>query len=415
MTNYEHWCNLTSQIGAPKCYLDFTWLWGISAALQRRVWLGGEHKPVFPNQYIMLVGDSGIGKGIAMSPMTDLLSYHKQGDRAVNDALAADGKDVPQVLCSGPNSVTYESLCDTLAKSVDRVTYKKADGNSGIYTHSSMYVTLTEASSLFQRERKNLTDFLVDAWDCIDYRYETKTQGKHRIKRTCLSFIAGTTPDFMDSTYDVKLFGEGISARIIFVHAEKNRFQKLFFPPLSKEQEESREVLRAWIKSLTELHGAVTLSSDALAYLTKWWEASNVVNNPSHKLKHYYAKKNLHVLKMSMAVHFSRSLAMELTLQDCEEAMQYLNLAEVTMHRALGTGDKNPLNDATKRFLQMADEAVKRGKPGITDREALLELYYIIPNAEQGYRDMLNFLRTTGQIEEAPLNGIQYYKIYKPK
>src|ERR1700678_3984880 len=80
MTNFEKWRAYTSDLSSPDSYIDWSWRFVISSSLQRRVWFGSDHMPLFPNMYVILVGEAGIGKGIVIGPATELLKHHKKKD-----------------------------------------------------------------------------------------------------------------------------------------------------------------------------------------------------------------------------------------------------------------------------------------------------------------------------------------------
>jgi len=84
MTNFEKWREYTSGLSSPDNFVDWSYRFVISSALQRRVAFGGDPKngrgTLFPNIYAILVGKAGVGKGIAIGPATELLRHHLKKD-----------------------------------------------------------------------------------------------------------------------------------------------------------------------------------------------------------------------------------------------------------------------------------------------------------------------------------------------
>lgn len=80
MTNHERWMAYTSGLASPENYIQWGIIYVIAAALQRRVWCPPEHRRVYPNIYVTLVGKPGIGKGQVIRPVAELLSAHKLQD-----------------------------------------------------------------------------------------------------------------------------------------------------------------------------------------------------------------------------------------------------------------------------------------------------------------------------------------------
>lgn len=89
-------------------------LFALSTGLQRRIWTRSGNKYTFPNLYMLLVANSGAGKGEALDPLKSLVSTMKDG--TIHLAAA---------------SVTAASLADALQKAL--VTYVSRKGVSHQY------------------------------------------------------------------------------------------------------------------------------------------------------------------------------------------------------------------------------------------------------------------------------------------
>jgi DNA-binding transcriptional ArsR family regulator len=401
---HNEWNSYTNNLKSPKSFLDFSFFFMIGAALQRRVWKNSCEMPLFPNPYILLVGDPGVGKGLALHPVNKLLHYHKKnplktgldetvlsGSRVgilneldklsdkerdalkeAEDLLAKHRPDEksnpeeektkpghieePLLFPIAPKSITFEELASYMSKQVRRKDVPPElrcalVPKSGIYTHCSIAFILTELSSLFKKRTDKLVDFLTDVFDCLPYVNATKTAGTDNIRNGCLSLIGGTTPSFLQDTYSEKLLDEGFSARTVFVFADKNRFKQYGMPELTIDQLESKLLLLAHLKNLSQLFGQVTMSPDAQEYMKHYFEKTNYITNSNIKLKPYYGRKDIITDKLAMAIHFSRSYSMEIQLIDCQQAVVMLNAIEPVMHLAFTSGGQTPQSKATKKIL----------------------------------------------------------------
>lgn len=366
MTNFDRWQRIMKDACSPQSYVDFGFFFMINAALQRRVWCGPAHFPLYPNLYIILVGEPGLGKGVTIKPVAELLKYHKLvSPRAAADAVENSVQNFadsfttrsssyvpdPLLFPVAADSTTYEALVEVMASSVRRIDHmqydpKKAADVKKTYSHSSLCFILEELSSLFRRHSDDLVNFLLVAWDCGDFSYVTKGSGKDFIKRCCMSLLGGTTPTFMQRTLNSSIIGEGFSARTLFIYEGENRFNSLKKPELTPEQLEDIEVLRAHLFNLSRLFGHVDFEPAAEEYLEHWWQHDHQTAkvNLSPRLMPYYAKKNMQVKKIAMAIHFGETADNKtVTLAECQRAMHFLNAAERNMHLALTFGGRNPL------------------------------------------------------------------------
>lgn len=437
LSNLAAWNLRMREVSSPQAFIDVGFYYMIAAALQRRVWSNADHQKLYPNIYPILVGDPGVGKGLVIKPVLAMLQKHKLEDRLAKtidlsntEAVAAAAVEAADYASDsqskvktprprlripiGANCTTYESLVNTCAESVRRINYKRYDAKlqkyvPDIYSHSSLAFALEEMSSLFHKDSSKVVQFLITAYDCGDYHYKTKTAGEDYVKSCCLNFLGGTTPAFIERSFRDDILNDGFASRAWFIYAPRNRFYRLESPPLTDEQKRAQEQLEAHILKLTKLYGYIPLAPDALAWFKNWWEveqASPTYQRPNTdpKLDSYYSRKNIHVWKLAMLMHFAENAEVgedgtsprdEITLETVKAAKAKLEEWEMSMHLALNFGGANPLHRvATKiaRFL--------KNKTGMTTDELMCQFWADIeaPDKQGAMSDILNYLRQSGKI-----------------
>lgn len=395
MTNFEKWRLYTSSLTSPDNFVNWGWYYLIAAALQRRVWCPPNHQRCYPNMYVTLVGPPGVGKGLVTNKILEILRHHKledviaemsgknskitdaekamasaiqNADLKVADEHNAIGKskdansEKALLFPIASDAVTFEALVQSMAGCYRRVNYTEFDSISGkdilkIYGHSSQCFCLDEISSLFRKKTEDVVNFLLQAYNCVEnYEYRTKTQGKDRIRRICLNFMGGTTPDFMQSTFDDELLNQGFSSRTFYIYASKNRFSQFFMPELTEEQRQAKQEIIDHIKHLYGVFGAVIIDDETRKYLEDWvkydHDHPNERINKSQKLVAYYARKVIHIMKVAMAIHFGECLDMHIPLETFKRAIKILEEAEKDMHYALTLEGDNPLAKTSRKLLE---------------------------------------------------------------
>lgn len=433
LKNLELWRLWLKDVSSPESYIDFGWFYLIGASLQRRVFCGPEKFPIYGNPYIIFVGDSGVGKGLVIRHVANVLKYHKLKPKSSNNGepekkesisntdadLLLEAQNIaneilletknpmqqkkiyetPLLIPVAADSITYEQLVHRISKSTRGICYKETiEGKEvqKIYTHSSLCFCLEEVSSLLRKRTEDVANFLLNAWDCGDYTYETKTSGIDRIKRCCLSLLAGTTPTFMRRVFSDELLAEGIASRTIFVYEYANRFNKLRLPEYTEEQLNAYKTILEHIKQLTTLYGQVAFTPEADEWLHKYlYEDTNISRvNRNIKLGPYYAKKNLHLQKTAMAIHFSdiTDLSVPITLDECKMAARVLANVESKMHFAVSLDGDNPLAKTAKEVFRY----LRRYGPQ-KPKDLLIEFYGNVREAE--LKEILQYLTSTGRIE----------------
>jgi len=429
MTNKERWMEFTSGLPSPDNFIEWSYLYMISAALQRRVWTPPDHDRVYPNMYVTLVGDPGVGKGGPIRSVASILTEHKLEDSKDTAKFKGDEKVVAEAvidndikiaqedMVKGKNkdasiekallipvaadAVTYEALVQSMSFCLRRINYLKTepDGKQrmAIYSHSSQCFCLEEIASLFRKHQNDLINFLIQAYDCGEsYEYRTKTAGRDRILRICVNFLGGTTPDFMQETFDDALVNQGYSSRTFYIYGHKNRKSVFFRPELTEAQRGYRKELAAHVKALTKLYGQIHIDPETVAWLTKWKEQFD--ENPrlraakSPKMKAFYARMNIHAMKVAIAMHFGESLDMHIPLSTFQQAIEFIEQEAPNMQLALTVGGDNPL---AKSSAKVYEYLIQAGKKNF--KELLTHFWEKLRKTE--LEEVLNYLQQTDQIK----------------
>jgi len=444
MTNNEHWNNYCSGLSSPENFIQWGFLYTIGASLQRRVWIGSGEDECFPNSYVILVGEPGIGKGLVLKRVSACLRHWSLKDALILDhnaksetdkamAKAVIEKDTqdaqkneqqtsspqaplidPLLIPIAPDDITYESLTRSTAQAYRRHNYINEEGKMKPYGHSSIAFVLPEFSSLMKKHSENTVNYLLGLYDCPkDFEYKTKNSGQDRVRRGCINLIAGTTPGFMQETFSDRLLSEGFTSRTFYIFANKNRKNQAFIPSLTAEQKESQKVILEHIRKLTTLYGPVQIDKETIDWIEAWWDKDNNERhnraNRSLKMVPYYSRKNIHMFKVAMQKHFMESLEMRIPLSCFQWAASYLHEEEKNMHFAITMTETNPLAKVANRVLAF----LKSGKKNWVDLVG--ETYGIAKKSE--LEEALTMLQETNQVvvraeeEEGEDNKVNYWRL----
>ena len=430
----------TKHIKSPDNFIIGSFYWMIGAALQRRVWLNSTKSGIFPNTYTGLCGGPGVGKGIIIKPVTDMLRYHKISsttnsmetsiDKMLSKAtkegatpdtikLLQQAKESMQQLAEvgnkksnprdekylfpiGADATTFQSMVQEHGGAV-RVFYSTPCpiAPSGIYTYHSIIFILQEASSLFEENAKMKVDYLLHAYDCSDYKYKTKTQGEDIIKRSSLSLLFGTTPDFVRTAFSNSLFTEGFTSRCIFIYGKESRFEDWKIPELTPEQCAAEQRILERLKMISKLFGLCCLSPEAEAMMDSYFKGIDCQHKKDaqkndDKLEPYFARKNLHVQKIAMCVHFADSDSMTIDVESLDKAFKFLSSIEETMAYCLNIRGFNPGGDLSRRIHKFIKE--RGGRQGMLYTEIVIK--FSDDGTMQQIDEALNLLMVANKIKQ---------------
>lgn len=234
------------------------------------------------------------------------------------------------------------------------------------YTHASAAFILAELTSVFKHQAQETMTFLLEGWDCASRYVDDKIgAGERCITNLCVNILGGTQPDTFSDIRGAKVIGSGFLRRSIMIYESVPRSRMFLIPPHTEDQLRSRmEFLKHTLK-LSKLYGPVTFSPEAMAYVTEWFsDESKWITNKSPFLKDYYQSKQVHVMKFSMAYHFSESTEMEIQLSSVKAAIEFLKSVERNMHlpfNPVARNDSAEVKQMLLKRLELEDRPMSLG------------------------------------------------------
>lgn len=358
-TNFELWSFVTKDLGAPPVFLQFAFYAGVSIALERRVFYGTLDRPLFVNNYTLLVGPAAVGKGQSLREMRSILRLLPRTDAQGNPVVdrKSAGEFVP-LFHALPDTSTFEQIVADMA--MCRVSIKRPDDGT-IYEHASGYLALEELSSLLRLNKADdVARLLLNLYDCEEFSYHTKKSGCYKIRNGCFNLLAGTTVDFLAKAEQNGLVGEGLTSRMLIVHADRRPFDKFEQNSLSPEQLEARQTLAKHFYRLGHLFGQIRYGPGCLEWLEEWWtEEYKHLSILDTRLQNYFSRRKLAMLKLAAAVHFSESFELEIKLPTFQFVAKQLRLLEDPVIQLARRAGRNVSYGVVERFLNRL-ERVKR-------------------------------------------------------
>jgi hypothetical protein len=263
----------------------------ISAVLKNNVWFDRGPFLLYPNQYIVLVGPPGVGKGLAMK-----LAHAYVQEPPSKTPLANYITD----------KITAPKLVDLITTGWTRLHF-----NNGSWMQSKDSACILKAAelrTLLHSSGDFMMELLCDTWDRDKYTYNTKNKGSYTISGMCVSLTGACTEAFIR---DINKNGGsavngGFTARTIFVFAT-HKSKSL---PFSKKFDPCFEnMLHNDLKEISRLNGEFKLDAEArVIFEQKYHEVDASVNDTdSDVIKHFKARQANHIIKVAMTLSAARS------------------------------------------------------------------------------------------------------------
>jgi Protein of unknown function (DUF3987) len=330
----------------------------ISASLKRRVYIWRNFVQYFPNQYIVLVGPPGIGKGASIHPVTDI----------VNDA----------------GTVNY--LSDKMT--AERVIQKLADGftkvspsvtiNGGVSTVSIAQdhtaTILAKELPVFLSSSEWLHALLCQLWDEHTFEYETKNKGSYKITELCVSMLAGCVPEFirMLSRDNMAPITGGFTARTIFVYAsEKSKLLSGGWGrPIPNITQLKSELINDLIH-ISSLQGEMVFDNQALTLWDSKYKEHNAAGDfDSDVSANFKSRLSSHIIKAAITISVSESDSLIVTVSQLQRAISLIERIRDKVDIVFRSVGESPLAVSQNRVLDFIQQT------GVASREEILRKNY---------------------------------------
>lgn len=314
----------TSTSPSPEIYHKWAAISAIASVLQRKVFFKINQYICYPNHYIILTGPPGMKKSSTIRVARDVL------------------EKVPGVNLSN-DSITREKLILNMSQ-------KMQDGMSALTVHSS------EFGSFFSSSGMEMMMFLIDIYDSqTDWTHDTKMGGKNRIQAPFLNLLAGTTPDWIAKGLPVDTNGVGLTSRSLFVFSSQPRVRD-FLSDDNDSFEKVGELLKKDLTSISTISGRYNFDSkETYQKFNDWYRGWIENNNPGndHTMTPYFARKDIHMIKLCMVVAASRRQDLVVTTADVETAFALLAGIEAEMPHTFAGFGTNILASPMNRMLEV--------------------------------------------------------------
>lgn len=318
--------------------------------LQRKVWMQWGHTQVFPNQYIVLVGESGVRKNepiiIARSFMQDL-----------SLELIAE-------------SITKEAMIRRMKDALRNFEYGRP------MFHCSVSCVLGElAVFLTNQDPKFLAD-LTDWYDCKDeWTYDTKHAGTDRVQGVCINILAAMAPDWVPVAFPQSAIGGGLTSRMMFV-VEHRKGRDIPDPNEIEINSKLRQDLLHDLEHVLRLAGEMTFDRHALEMYKEWYikeEKSTAMGRPAiadPRFAGYVSRRSTHLRKTTMAISAARSDSLTMTEADLSRALSLMEQAEENMPDVFGGVGRSFYSEQTQAVMDF----IKSRKS--TTRSEVMKVFY---------------------------------------
>ena len=326
---------------APPIFQKWAAISAIAGALGRKCWYDAGQFRITPNMFIVLVGDPGIGKGVALSLPIDQIYRHlccpvtnRQDDLEEAKSSYERYISFDQVpLRLERDRITGEQLAVVMSK-ISHIVPEFSQPYEPFYD-ASLTIAVAEFGVFMQKTYTTLQVLMTDSWDSRpEFNYKTKTAGEFLIKGPCINWIAGATPEQFVSCMPEDVATQGLLSRIVPVLYDGPRpTLKSYYPQLNLKQ---IEALRRDIGHISSLKGEFKWETSELRSKVDAWMAKGskpMMIDPL--MSGFNERRFAHQMKLAMAISASHRDDLIINEADWELAKSWLWEVEQLMPQAL--------------------------------------------------------------------------------
>ena len=295
---------------SPKGWLLWSGISVLASSIKRNCYLWYREIKFYPNQYIILVGPPGLGKGEAIGRGYD---------------IASNAKTINYI----KDWHTPQEILEELAEGFSNLGLKIGQIINTNVIQDHTCTILAPELAVFLQNYDNLHSLLCAWWDQNKFDYKTKNKGKHIIEDMSVSLLGGCVPDYVRSLSKDRLapITGGFTARTIFVY-ETEKF-KLVDSNLGKAPtivyNKLRDQLINDIKHISQLQGEMSVSDDA----KKLWEKTYKIHNKKGYLDsdasaNFKSRISSHIVKTAITISLSESDSLIIERDHLERAIEYI-------------------------------------------------------------------------------------------
>ena len=340
---------------SPEVYRLWSAIGMLSSSLERRVKIMTGRWSTFPNLFIMLVGEPGVGKGIISSAESMLRATTARESKTPAFWLA-------------PTNSTKASLVDSLEKSTR--TINLPDGTT--YTSAPLMQCIEEFGALMGKHDMELISLFNILYNAAEVYEERRRVGDRHVlvENPILNFLGGVQPAILGSLFPEEHWTSGLARRMMMVFSDEDRLIDPF--GARKVGRITREHIVGKLSFFSSLVGEVVWGQEA-AELFVDWHMGGQKPKPTHsKLGGYTRERSRNICRLAGLSVISRTQGITTPIQpiDFRRALDWMLSIEVRMpdvFRAM-TG-KSDYGLVEELWLFVSRKFVLSKGAGVTDGE----------------------------------------------
>ena len=322
------WQCVSPHTDAPDNFILWSAISLVGAALKDNVFFETGVFTLYPNQFIVLVGPPGVGKGTAMNLVKGVVELIK-----------------PMPVNTLSDRITAERIIERIAdgwqpppKIVGTQLQMSSPDHSCLLFSEELRVLLGASEWMLE--------FLETAWSQKTFDYQTKNKGNTMIVEMCCSLLAASVPEALQNVQrdNSMVITGGFSSRCLFVYSEQPS-KDLPWPEALRKNPKSKDLhdkLALDLQQISMLHGEFKVTTGARVLFENFLKKNRLSASAddSEALANFRARIKAHTLKVAMVLSACRGDELTITDMDMSNAIAEISKVTASLEKLFrGAGD----------------------------------------------------------------------------
>lgn len=300
---------------------------------------------IYPNMYVMMIGDPGTRKSTAIKLAKKILGAtgytHFAAERTSKEKFLLDLEGV----------VGDEGEVLSQSKVMANLF-----GDANVSEVREVFIVADEFNEFVGSSNMEFLSLLGSLWDWDDesapFKQRLKTSKSVSIYQPTISILSGNTHSGFAEAFPPQALGQGFMSRLILVYGESSG-KKITFP--GRPPEDLRSRLLDTLREIKHtVHGEAKITVKAREMLETIYRSFDALEDV--RFKHYSTRRFTHLLKLCL-LSSAGDLRTEISAQDVLLANTILTFTEHGMPRAMGEFGKARNADVSAKILSMLTNA----------------------------------------------------------
>lgn len=357
----ESYLDFFSGTEPPTIYNRWCAISGIATILGKQCWIQHGHSVIYPNQYIMLVGESGARKSTAIKKFLkpilveagfNFIAAQKTSKEKFLVDLA-EGMDK----INDPEEELNVNKPSGRFKQAANSTMRELFGIKNMSEVTECLIMADELNIFLGHGNIEFIELLGDLWDYEGlYPVRTKSGKSIIVPNPLINGLLGNTQQGISMAFPTETIGQGFFARLITVFSDPSG-RKITFPPPP-----DLKVRKQLIETLMRIKGTFKglIPVDPMAYIAlddiyqNWKDIDDV------RFKTYSTRRLTHLLKLCLSCAAARERR-SIDTRIVEYANSILHYTESFMPKALGEFGKARNSDVQAKIMELVEKSIDKG------------------------------------------------------